>query len=98
MRQYGFAAAGGLRAGRTQAGAASRLAASAALKRPQGMAGSSLLRAVGRRLKATATEFRAVPNAAEVRRPAGCLGAALTAPAFGRSRVAPQRLTPAAPP
>lgn len=41
------------------------------MRRPQGMAGSSLLRSLGRRMKATAAEFRAIPNAAEVR---GVLG------------------------
>ena len=32
--------------------------AAAALRRPQGMAGSGLLRSLGRRMKATVTEFR----------------------------------------
>lgn len=31
------------------------------------MAGSSLLRSLGRRMKATVAEFRSLPNAAEVR-------------------------------
>lgn len=70
LRQYGFAASGALRGVRSQAAGATRSAAGAALRRPVGMAGSSLLRAAGRRLKSTVTEFRSLPNAAEAYGPA----------------------------
>ncbi|PRW44507.1 cytochrome c oxidase assembly COX15 [Chlorella sorokiniana] len=40
------------------------------MRSPQGMAGSSLLRSLGRRMKATVTEFRSIPNAAEAYGPA----------------------------
>ena len=64
MRQFGFAASAALRAGRA-ACRSGTAAVTVALRRPQGMAGSSLARQAGRRLKSTATEFHAV-NAAEV--------------------------------
>lgn len=76
LRQFGFAAGGALRGARPQAAGAGRTAAAAALRRPQGMAGSSLLRSLGRRMKATVAEFRGMPNAAEVRNTLGWLAGA----------------------
>lgn len=62
VRQFGFAASA-LRAGRS----VGRTSLAAALRRPQGMAGSSLARQAGRRLKSSIVhEFRSHPNAAEV--------------------------------
>ena len=67
LRQYGLAASASLRASRSS-GKTGAAAVAAALRRPQGLAGSSLARQAGRRLKATITEFRAMPNAAEASR------------------------------
>ena len=70
LRQFGFAAGAALRAGRAAGSAAgSRIpAAAAALRRPLGMAGSSLARQAGRRLKSTVSELKAA-SAAEASLP-----------------------------
>ncbi|KAI3428676.1 hypothetical protein D9Q98_007499 [Chlorella vulgaris] len=69
LRQFGFAASSALSAAQTS-GKAGLAAAAAALKRPQGLAGSSLVRLAGRRLKSSAAAFRPAANAAEAYSPA----------------------------
>lgn len=74
VRQFGFAASA-LKASRSVAGRGVTGVGAALRAGPKGMAGSSLARQAGRRLKSSIVhEFKSMPNAAEVR------GAGLASP------------------
>ncbi|KAL4433045.1 hypothetical protein ABPG77_006472 [Micractinium sp. CCAP 211/92] len=76
-RQFGFAASA-LRAGREVAGRGAASVGASLRAGPKGMAGSSLARQAGRRLKSSIVhEFKSMPNAAEAYGPAA-LTAGLT--------------------